>query len=283
MTIVKRIIVGVDSSVERLIVVSDLHAFSEPLQEIDSYLDQLADRYQVFANGDLFSAGVDSAETVDWVRWHASGRTTRGNHDLSVSREIRRPASEASETVWPDDSEYGNHAKLSDDQLRFARELPDQLLIQWRGKLIRMMHGHGSLLNASDVDWKLRPDQLFPFFRDTGVDLTLVAHTHFPFVHERDGFLLANSGSVAGSLFRLHGRSGEMIDRSEGYDYPIRRGNKSSFLSITERNGSLTVEIVWFDYDRQGLLDRYGEQEGLGLPFSARRAWIADGCQDPSE
>lgn len=268
---------------ERLIVVSDLHAFSEPLQEIDSYLDQVADRYQVFVNGDLFAGGVDSAETVDWVRWHASGRTTRGNHDLSVSREIRRPASEAPETVWPDDSEHGNHAKLSDDQLRFALELPDQLLIRWRGKLIRMMHGHKSLLNASDVDWRLRPDPLFPFFRDTGVDLTLVAHTHFPFVRERDGFLLANSGSVAGSLFRLHGRGGEMIDRGEGYDYPIREGNRSSFLAITERNGSLTVEIVWFDYDRQGLLDRYRGLKGLELPFSVLRAWIADGCQHPSE
>jgi hypothetical protein len=50
--------VDVDGSVERLVVVSDLHAYREPLDAVDGYLSELTDVYQLFVNGGILEGGM---------------------------------------------------------------------------------------------------------------------------------------------------------------------------------------------------------------------------------
>jgi hypothetical protein len=140
--------VDVDASVQRLIVVGDLHAYREPLDAVDAYLQTLTDRYEVFVNGDLFEGGMDAEATVEWVRRRAAGRATRGNHDSLVFAYAGNHRSRDVPDLWAPDTELGAYRRLNAEQIQFLLELPDQLMVRWRGKTIRILHGHPAVITS---------------------------------------------------------------------------------------------------------------------------------------
>ena len=238
----------VDDSVDRLVIVSDLHAYREPLAAFEECLAALPGRSQVCVDGDLFEGGIDPAETVSWVRKHAEGFAARGNHDAGV-------LGERLDGDFPPDTERGAYAKLNADQIRFLRELPDALLIQWRGRSIRMMHGHRTP-SGQPGHWLWVPDESMKAFGDASVDLTVVAHTHFPFIMRLSGGLLANTGSLSVPIVEVRMADGSVHYQSGDERSPANGDFRSSFLSVTEAAGGLEVEIVRFDYDREAALRR---------------------------
>ena len=114
--------------------VSDLHAYREPLAAVDAYLDTLNEAYRVVVNGDLFEGGVDAPTTIDWGHARASGRTTRGNHDSRIFAYLAQETDHDPPSQWKQDGELGSYQILSAEQLEFVAELPDQLMIRWRGQ-----------------------------------------------------------------------------------------------------------------------------------------------------
>jgi predicted phosphodiesterase len=272
--------VEIDSEIDRLVVVSDLHAYREPLGGVDHLLQSLPGTYAVFVNGDLFEGGLDPVETIEWVRANAGGRTTRGNHDSAVFAFMRNQAMEYSSEHWMRDGELGVYQSLTLEQLQFVADLPDQLLVKWRGMTIRLFHGHWNHGNTEYTDWQSTPDQLMALFHDPGVDCTAIGHTHYPFVRDQAGSILANSGSVSVPIQRFQTADGVVTDRDalegRGSSQPVQ----SSILSITDDHGELRVEIVPVDFDRIGMLKRYEEQDNLLIPFSTRKTWVEKGLLD---
>ncbi len=265
--------IELDDSVDRLIVVSDLHAYREPLAAVDAYLDSLSETYKVVVNGDLFEGGIDAAATIDWVQAHASGRTTRGNHDSRIFAYLAQETDRDPPAQWKLDGELGSYQKLSAEQLQFIADLPDQLMVYWRGKTIRVLHGHRSPKRPDYVDWRSTPDQLMELFHESYVDLTAIGHTHYPFVRQQHGAWLVNSGSIAAPINRWRD-TGPVHNRCASDESIPDDDTHCSFLSITHKAGELVTEIIRFDYDRRGLVDRYAKCTGLSQPISLRRVWM---------
>ena len=274
--------IELDDSIDRLIVVSDLHAYREPLAAVDAYLDMLSGTYRVVVNGDLFEGGVDAGATVDWVRARASGWMTRGNHDSRIFAYLAQATDQDPASQWKLDGELGSYQTLSREQLEFVAELPDQLIVRWRDRAIRILHGHQNARNSDYTKWTATPDQLGEMFHDAQVDLTVIGHTHYPFVRQLDGARLANSGSVAVPINRWR-QTGPIHNRCAVDDSVANDDVRCSLLSITEDAGALAVEIVRFDYDRRGLLDRYARYTDLSLPMSLRKVWILEAFYDFKE
>ncbi len=266
--------IDLDASIQHLIIVSDLHAYREPLKAVDQYLGELSDDYRVFVNGDLFEGGMDAAATIEWARSHATGRTTRGNHDSRVFAYRSNQVDQDPPGQWAPDGELGSYETLEPDQIQFVVDLPDQLMVSWRGKKIRILHGHQNDKNTNYTSWMSTVDQLMDTFHDTGVDLTVIGHTHYPFVRERDGSWLANCGSVSIPIYRFRTADGEIENRCAEDDTIPNDDVRCSFLNITESGGALDVQIVRFDYDRRGMLDRYVTHEGLNMSPALRENWI---------
>ncbi|HCN07100.1 MAG TPA: hypothetical protein DIT01_04140 [Lentisphaeria bacterium] len=266
--------IDLDASIQRLIIVSDLHAYREPLEAVDLYLGELTDQYRVFVNGDLFEGGVDAAATVEWVRRHATGRTTRGNHDSRVFAYRSNQVDQDPPSQWAPDGELGSYETLGSDQVQFVADLPDQLMVRWRDKKICVLHGHQNAKDTNYTSWRSTVDQLMDTFHDTGVDLTVISHTHYPFVRERDGSWLANCGSVSVPICRFRTADGAIENRCAEDDSVSSDDAQCSFLNITESGGALDVQIVRFDYDRRGMLDRYSRHDGLSMSPALRERWI---------
>ena len=292
--------INVLPSVQRLIVISDLHGYKEPLAAFDYLLQQIPDNYEIIVNGDLLDGGIDAGETIDWVVRHATGRTIRGNHENHLSRfdsiKIMEDGSWAMksdtdmrldestlhwirEQMRSPESELHSYTTLTDRQIQFIRGLPDQLLVHWRGKVIRVMHGHVTL-DGRSVSYMLTPEQSMEMLYDTSVELTVVAHTHFPFVLRRDGCLLANSGSVAVPICRFRASTGQIVSLAGNYQPEAKDDCRSSFLSISEQSGKLNVRIVRFNYDRQEVLERYERYNCLTTPMCYRKSLLLEGFND---
>jgi predicted phosphodiesterase len=266
----------VDPAVRRLVIVSDLHGFREPLDAVDACLSRFDEPFAVFANGDLFEGGFDAKATIDWVRGHATGRTTRGNHDSRIFAYLADQVAGEPPVQWAPDAELGGYRTLDADDLRFVAELPDQLVVRWRGRSIRLMHGHQSPTTPLYTDWRSTPDEITRLFLNLAFDLTIVGHTHHPFIRRQSGSIVANSGSVSVPILRYRDGNGDVIDR-DGFpiDSVVRKG-ESSFLVITESSGELNPELVKFDYDRLGMLKRYEGHKNLNTPLAQRKKWVLE-------
>jgi len=264
--------VEVSAATERLVIVSDLHGYREPLEAIDRWLNQVSEPFLVFVNGDIFEGGIDGLYAVEWTMRRALGRTTRGNHDSAIFEYLgaEPPPGERA----PGDTELGAYLEMTQDQLAFVQSLPDILDVHWRGHSLRLMHGHFNVRTPEPTNWRLRPAELSDLFADPAVDLTVIGHTHYPFVSQGAAGALANPGTVAAPLFRYRDPSGREIDRRvDDPDLSIS-DNRPSFLSVTEADGRLQPTIERFDYDREGLLSRHAARDGLKMPLDIRRAWI---------
>ena len=266
--------VEVDPAVQRLVVVSDLHAYREPLEALDQRLAQLTEPYVVFVNGDIFGGGIDGRFALEWTMRRAAGRATRGNHDSAIVEYPDIDPSQRDRAAA--DTELSAYRQLSADQLAFVKSLPDVLNVRWRGHTLRLMHGHFNLRTPDATNWRLTPSELTERFGDPAVDLTVIGHTHYPFVsHSADG-AVANPGSVAAPLFRYLSEAGQEIDRRADDPNLSVDDTRPSFLSVSEIGGNLQPTIERFDYDRAKLLERHAAEGNVRLPLEIRRASIMD-------
>ena len=255
--------------IDKIIIAADLHSYIEPLKAFEKCLDELTDSVQLFINGDLFCGGIDCLETIEWVRKRANGFMTRGNHDIQLSdTSIKQTA----------DSQQGAFGRLNTNQLQFMADLPDQIIIHWRQKTIKMMHGHITP-NGGDGDWKWSQQEVVEAFANPAFDITVSSHTHFPFIDKYEGFLVANTGSISNTMLGFRAQDREEHYRNGNINNPANTDIRSSFLSITESNGNLVPEIIRFDYDRQKLLARYSKFKG-NIPHIFRKNWFEKGFAD---
>jgi putative phosphoesterase len=259
----------IDPAVEQLVVVSDLHAFVAPLDEIDKWRAGLSVPSQVIVNGDLFSMGIESLRTLKWVRDCAGEYVVMGNHDEEVLQRT--------EGDFPLYDTAGVSQLLTQEQKEYVGQLPFKLEVRWRGRLLRLMHGHRTLsgeMRPPD-SFMTTPSQLARLYGDPAVDLTILGHTHHAFVRRQGDVFLANCGSASLPIRTVEQEDGTVVSQGDGP--PVETGGdlRSTFLSMREREGVLDVEIVRFDYDRAAAVQQL---ERAGYPHMRRlRLLFAEG------
>ena len=265
--------VNLDDDVERLLIVSDLHSHLEPLEAFEEVRAKFTDRARVLFNGDAFYGGPRPVESAEWIMANAGELATLGNHDVKM---IETEATQAApgEPASPF-TEAGAYTLLSESQREYFRNLTHRLDVHWHGHRIALMHGHVNVENKP-VPWISSPSEQASNFAERDVDLFVLSHSHWPYEVSVEGMRVANTGSLSLTSVgviqdggALHLQSGEHELADDGGD------NRSSFLSVTETSGKLTVEIVRFDYDRHAALDDLERAGGTDLVF--RRRWMLDG------
>lgn len=236
----------VDDGVEFIAVVSDLHGYLEPLLAFDR-LRAKWPRHQIVVNGDLCMGGPQPAEVVAWVQQNATGFVACGNHDLGLLK--------GDDGDQPAFTEGGSYQRLSEEQRGFMRGFPEQLLVHWRGHVIRFVHGHMQP-NGEISGCRSTPHQLMERFGTRDAGLTCLGHTHFPFFMERDGCRIANSGATGNIILRYINKDGAE-HRMNGGDFAFPDTDwRSSFLKLSSDGKRLNVEIPRFDYDRRKTLEK---------------------------
>lgn len=254
-----------DDAIDRLLLVSDVHGFLQPLEVFDRIRESLPGRHQVLFNGDLVEGGPQPAETMCWLRRNVDGLAVLGNHDEGM---LRKEAGDD-----PPYTEAGAFQRLSAEDRAFFGSRPLKLVVHWRGQRIQLMHGHVTAAGGRAL-WRLPPEKQIANFIEPEMNLCVLGHTHYPYIRSQDGVLYANPGSMSLPILAvrdyhgLHPQSGKPQLGPE--DDP-----RCSFLSLTENRGKLQAEIIRFDYDRSRALQLL---EQVGHPQLANyRIWLHEG------
>lgn len=258
--------IEVSETVDTLLVMSDLHSFFEPLEVLDEIIDSWPDSAQVVVAGDILSGGASPVETMEWARTRAGEFAVVGNHDEGSLR--------GGEGEHPPYSEAGGFLRLDQRQAGYLQSLPFILDLSWKAKRIRVTHGHRRFTGEC-VSWMAKPSELVSWFGDPAVALTIVGHTHFPFVGEQDGGRVANCGSTAGLLLGVQHPDGSISSWGDEAVFEAPAQIYSTFLAITIEGGELQVAIERFDYDRAKALARLREAKDPYLEDRIR--WLETG------
>jgi protein phosphatase len=254
----------ISDDVERLLIVSDLHGFVEPLKELDRLFALYEGKSQVVAAGDYVVNGGRPAEVVDWVRRHAGEFAVTGNHD--------QEALKGAEGDFAPYTDPGAFLCFSEEQKDYLTGLPEVLELSWKGRKIRINHGRRA--SGEWVSWKATTAEVFDAFADPSVDLTVVAHTHCPFVRRESRGHVANCGSTSCLILGHEAADGSVQSKTDVSFKPIAR-IYSTFLSATASSTGLEVRVERFEYDR---LPEAELLQDLGHPRAQQiRKWLDTG------
>ena len=229
----------IPESIEKIIIVSDIHAFLLPLREIEKLIGDRRATTQVMFNGDVFGIGPEPIESLEWVMEHAGDYFAAGNNDDNVA------FLEPTDGTFPISSFEGIRQALTENHLKYLLDKPYVIDATWRGYTIRLLHSHRL---ASGEIWTDRPlvpspEDFAKDFMEDGVSLTVAGNIHIPFVRMVDGKLMANAGSTGCTLEGLIGNDGKLV--YYGYKNPIW-DDRQSFLQVMLSDGELTAEVVRF-------------------------------------
>ncbi len=170
----------------RIAVLSDIHGNIEALEAISRDWDEL------WVLGDIVNYGPDPAAAVEFVRRHAAV-VVRGNHDhalgFGVDPRCSAPFREMAQAM----QEY-TAPVLREEQKAYLRALPLTARREADGVEYFLCHAAPSdplycYREASAPEWEAEVEQ-------TGARVTLVGHTHLPFLRDAGGRRLVNPGSA---------------------------------------------------------------------------------------
>lgn len=258
----------VEDNVERLIVVSDIHGLTEPLKVIDDILNGVPDKLQVVAAGDYFVIGDSPAEVLEWVRKNAGEYAVRGNHDDGA---LNSPEGE-----FPPYTEAGALNRLDAGLKKYLEGLPHILELTWRGAHIRVTHDFTP--SGNRLSWKARVPEALEMFADPGVDLTVCAHTHYPFIRKIGDAKVANCGAVS-ALLLGHKREDGGIDPKGDDDIFVPVSEIcSTYLDIVVKHDNLLPQVERFQYEVDEVLQRldklrHPDIENLRILFKTGVCW----------
>ena len=173
----------------RVLITSDLHANLEAVRSLPCDYDQL------WVLGDIVNYGPNPAETIEFVREHAS-LIVRGNHDDAIGYD-RDPQCSATYRRMAEETARFTMSVLSEEQREFLRRLPLMAGRDIDGVRFLLCHG-----TPADPLHEYRPADSDLWAKDAGqkfCDLLLSGHTHIPFCRAVGARRVANPGSVGQS------------------------------------------------------------------------------------
>ena len=255
-----------DYTINRLLIVSDIHGYLEPLVAFNQLFAGMNGHSRIVFNGDLFFGGTRPVETTEWILKNVGELATIGNHDEGMLR--------GAKGNHPSYTEPGAYQRLNAEQRDYFRTRPHRLELLWRGKHIVLMHGHITM-DGKPGSWLASPDQQVANFAATVADVCITSHTHYAFVRQHNGTIVANTGSMSATILGVQQEGKGLHVQSGKPEIGPNEDVRSSFLAVTESDGELHVEIIRFDYDRQTALR---DMEQAGQPdMNLYRRWMTDG------
>ena len=145
-----------------------------------------------------------------------------------------------------------------------------------------MVHGHRHRTGKS-VSWQATVAEQVRVFLDPEVDAVFLGHTHFPYIVQQNGTWIANPGSTALNILALESKSGDLLPRG-GCGIPefaIGGSVFSSYISVTETEGCLALELEHFDFDRGKMLAESRSAGQTRMPELER--WVRTGVYNFGE
>lgn len=213
----------------RIAVITDIHSNINALETVLKDIEgRKADL--VVCTGDLVGYCAFPNEVVDLIK-SKNILTIMGNYDEAVGNELM-----ACGCDYPDPKDMENAGislnwtidTTKEENKKYLRELPKELIMQFENKEIRFVHGSPRSINEYLKENSQEADDVMDDFAE---DILICGHTHKPYYKAYKDKLLINAGSA-----------GKPKTGNPNANYII--------LDITLHNTSVEIIEVPYDYER---------------------------------
>lgn len=175
---------------ERIAFISDIHSNFPALQ---STLKDIKERgiSRIYCLGDIIGYHSFPNEVIELIRkYHII--CIKGNHDETIT-EQKFNRNLASDFVL-----YWNFDVLTKDNFIYLRHLPDSMEFNVEDVAIDLVHGSPDSISEYIREGSIEADK---YLKSMDSDILLCAHTHIPYIIEKNGKYLLNTGSVGKPKF----------------------------------------------------------------------------------
>lgn len=223
----------------KVAVLSDIHA---NIYALDAVLNALQkdNIEKILVAGDLIGYYYWPSEVVDICMKDARFICVKGNHEANL-----QVAQTNKEKLSSFERKYGSSYRasletLNENQLEWLFNLPTHSNFQSGNTDFHMTHG-----SLSRIDEYVYPDTSINHFQQncSASKITILGHTHYPFIHSSSNKWLINPGSVG---------------------QPRDVGNLASFFVVNTENGAIVPKRVPFQTD---VITRYVDMYDKDLPY----------------
>lgn len=203
--------------------ISDIHS---NLPALESTINCIKDKgiTQIYCLGDIIGYHSFTNEVIDLLKDN-SVVSIKGNHDETIT-DMSFNRDKESDFVL-----YWNYDALTKENLEYIKSLPGSLEIKVEGITLNLVHGSPESITEYIREDSKTADK---YIEAMSGDVLLCGHTHIPYIVEKDGKFLLNTGSVGKPKF---GRP------------------EASFIVLSINGESIKPEIISIPYDTKRMTD----------------------------
>lgn len=217
--------------------ISDIHsnlpALKATLQDIKN--KGISD---IYCLGDIIGYHSFTNEVIDLLKEHRVV-SIKGNHDKAITEgKFDRESEKDFVNTW-------NFDALTEENKNYLMNLPETLIFDIHGTTIQIVHGSPECIgeyireNSEEAEY---------YFKKMTTDILISGHTHLPYITEKEGKYLLNTGSVG---------------------KPKWGKPESSYILLTVEDAGVTPEIISAPYPVVEITDHLKERSFPGKLITA--------------
>lgn len=172
----------------KIAVISDIHGNIYALDEVLKDIKRQNVNFTICL-GDLVGYGCNPNEVIERIR-DEKILCIKGNYDASVVDKdytfIRENEINSFSLPWAVKT-------VTDENIKFLRELPSTTVLEFNNKKIQFVHGSPRKINEYLTEDYEKINEVID---DFNYDILVCAHTHIPYIKEIENKLIINDGSV---------------------------------------------------------------------------------------
>lgn len=211
------------SPMKKVAFISDIHS---NLPALESTIKDIQNRgiEIIYCLGDIIGYHSFTNEVINLLKSEGV-ISIKGNHDVAIIGEYFNRENEGDFVL------YWNFDALTPENKKYLVDLPDFLNISVGDITVKIVHG-----SPNSVDQYIREnsDEAELFLNQMDSDVLICGHTHLPYIMEKDGKFLLNTGSIGKPKF---GRP------------------ECSYIILTVNGKNIIPEIVTLPYNVEKITD----------------------------
>lgn len=208
---------------EKLAFISDIHSNLPALESTLNHIKNLGIN-RIYCLGDIIGYHSFTNEVIELLKDNKV-ISIKGNHDQAIT-EMCFDRSKESDFVL-----YWNYDALNEENKNYLINLPDTMRLNIEDSVIDLVHGSPGSITEYIREGSAEAEK---YLDSMTSDVLLCAHTHMPYIMEKDGRFLLNTGSVGKPKF---GKP------------------EVSYIVITIEGKTISPEIISHPYDTKSMTD----------------------------
>lgn len=199
--------------------ISDIHS---NIPALEATIEDIRSRGvdKIYCLGDIVGYHTFPNEVIDILKKEGV-ISIKGNHDKAITEKGFDRTKPGDFVLW------WNYDELNSESKEYLINLPEVLEINIDGISIKMVHG-----SPESIEEYIREDseEVHKYISSLKNDILLCGHTHLPYIYEREGKYLLNTGSVG---------------------KPKMGRPLSSYILLDVKNKKIEPEIITLPYDTE--------------------------------